>query len=247
MTRSEGGKGPSQRQLRVGEQVRHALSELLQRGEVSDDLIEATVISVSEVRMSPDLKIATGLVESHYMTGFSGGRKAICPGLVDKRTIEQFHSPALLESPFSQNLILEGNPCHAEALAVARTIGVDFIMNVTLDRDLRLTGVFAGDLDAAHAAGCAFVKATAMAAVPRPFDIVITTNSGYPLDLNLYQAVKGMSAAAKVVKPGGAIICAAECWDGIPDHGLYGQLLTEASSPRDLLDTQSSRKWLRGG
>jgi nickel-dependent lactate racemase len=75
-----------------------------------------------------------------------------------------------------------------------------------------------------------------MAPVPHAYDIVITTNSGYPLDLNLYQAVKGMSAAAKVVKPGGAIICAAECWDGIPEHGLYGELLRESSGPRDLLE-----------
>ncbi|MDD5101119.1 MAG: lactate racemase domain-containing protein, partial [Syntrophales bacterium] len=91
-----------------------------------------------------DLRIATGLVESHFMAGLSGGRKAICPGLVDKRTIEKFHSPAFLESPFAQNLVLERNPCHEESLAIARTVGVDFIVNTTLDRNLRLTGVFAG-------------------------------------------------------------------------------------------------------
>jgi nickel-dependent lactate racemase len=110
------------------------------------------------------------------------------------------------------------------------------LVNVTLNRDKRITGVFAGDLDAAHAQGCAFVKQTAMIPVPRPFDIVITTNSGYPLDLNLYQTVKGMCAAAQVVCPGGAIIAAAECWDGIPDHGLYGKLLHEAHGPQQLLD-----------
>jgi nickel-dependent lactate racemase len=121
-------------------------------------------------------------------------------------------------------------------MEVARCTGGVFLVNVTLNKHKELTGVFAGDLDAAHAAGCAFVQQTAMVAVPQAFDIVITTNSGYPLDLNLYQAVKGMSAAAKVVRPGGAIICAAECWDGIPEHGLYGQLLREAGSPRRLLD-----------
>jgi nickel-dependent lactate racemase len=110
-------------------------------------------------------------------------------------------------------------------------------VNVTLNKDKRITGVFAGDLDAAHAAGCAFVKETAMVPVSNPFDIVVTTNSGYPLDLNLYQAVKGMSAAAQVVRKGGTIIIAADCWDGIPDHGLYGQLLREADSPQALLET----------
>ena len=96
--------------------------------------------------------------------------------------------------------------------------------------------MFAGDLDEAHARGCAQVKQTAMVPVPHPFDIVITTNSGYPLDLNLYQAVKGMCAAAQVVRQGGAIIAAAECWDGIPDHGEYARLLREATSPRELLE-----------
>ena len=107
---------------------------------------------------------------------------------------------------------------------------------MTLNKHKEITGVFAGDLDQAHAAGCAHVRATAMVPVPHSFDIVVTTNSGYPLDMNLYQAVKGMSAAALVVKEGGAILCAAECSDGIPEHGLYGQLLREATSPRELLD-----------
>jgi nickel-dependent lactate racemase len=122
-------------------------------------------------------------------------------------------------------------------MEVAHVVGGTFLVNVTLNRDKAITGVFAGDLDAAHAAGCAFAKATAMAPVPRPFDIVITTNSGYPLDLNLYQAVKGMSAAAQVVREGGAIIVAADCWDGIPEHGLYARLLRGARGPQHLLDT----------
>ena len=107
---------------------------------------------------------------------------------------------------------------------------------MTLNRDRQVTGVFAGDLDAAHAAGCAFTRETAMVAVPHPYDIVITSNSGYPLDLNLYQSVKGMSAAAQVVRDGGAIILAADCWDGIPEHGMYAKLLRQARSPQALLD-----------
>jgi nickel-dependent lactate racemase len=129
-----------------------------------------------------------------------------------------------------------GNPIWEEVREVAYLCGPTFLVNVTLNRDKAITAVFAGDLDLAHEYGCAYVKDTAMAAVDEPFDIVVTSNSGYPLDLNLYQAVKGMSAAALVVKPGGSILVAAECWDGIPDHGLYGQLLREASSPQAILD-----------
>ncbi len=107
-----------------------------------------------------------------------------------------------------------------------------------------MTGVFAGDLDAAHAAGCAFVRDKAMVAVPRLFDIVVTTNSGHPLDLNLYQSVKGMRAAEPVVRPGGAIVIAASCWDGIPEHGLYGRILRESRDPADLLARVSAPGFL---
>ena len=104
-----------------------------------------------------------------------------------------------------------------------------------MDDAHRITSVHAGELFAEHASACAFARSVAMRPTPEPFDVVITTNSGYPLDLNLYQAVKGLSAAAQVVKPGGSIICAAECRDGIPDHGDYKSLLTSRQTPADLL------------
>jgi nickel-dependent lactate racemase len=110
-----------------------------------------------------------------------------------------------------------------------------FLLNVALNRDKWITAVFAGDMVVAHEKGCAFVKDHAMVPVPGPFDVVITSNSGYPLDLNLYQAVKGMSAAAQIVREGGHIIIAAECWDGVPEHGEFGRLLREAESPAELL------------
>ena len=114
--------------------------------------------------------------------------------------------------------------------------GVDFALDVTLNRDQKITAAFAGDLLLEHAAACALSKKIVMRPVKEPFDVVVTTNSGYPLDQNLYQAVKGMSAAAKVVKAGGTIICASECRDGIPNHGAYGEILASCSSPRELLD-----------
>jgi nickel-dependent lactate racemase len=184
-----------------------------------------------------DIKILTGFIEPHLFAGFSGGGKAVMPGMSGQRTVLGNHDAGMIGDPRATWGVTWGNPIWEEVREVAHKVDPTFLLNVTLNKDKQISGVFAGDLDAAHAAGCAFVKEKAMVPVPRPFDIVITTNSGYPLDLNLYQSVKGMSAAAQVVREGGAIIIAADCWDGIPEHGLYGQLLREADSPQALLDT----------
>lgn len=193
-------------------------------------------IWLNQEMMACDVKILTGFIEPHFFAGFSGGGKAIMPGMGGLPTILGNHDAGNIGHPEATWGVTWGNPIWEEIRQVALMAGRLFLVNVTLNREKHITGVFAGDLDAAHAAGCAFVKETAMVRVPHTYDIVITTNSGYPLDLNLYQAVKGMSAAAQVVKPGGAIIIAADCWDGIPDHGLYGSLLRQAQSPQDLLE-----------
>ncbi len=164
-----------------------------------------------------DLRIATGLVEAHFMAGLSGGRKSICPGLVDKRTIEKFHSPAFLESPLAQNLILAGNPCHEESLAIARTVGVDFIVNATLDKDLRPTGIFAGELVAAHQAASALVQDYVSVPVEREYDIVIT-HGGY-VGRNHYQAVKAAHNALPAIRKGGIMIVATDNRDEDPIGG----------------------------
>ena len=195
------------------------------------------VIWIDRDIMACDVKILTGFIEPHLFAGFSGGGKALMPGMAGLRTVLGNHDAQMLADPNATWGVTQGNPTLEEVMEIAHVVGNTFLVNVTLNRDKAITGVFAGDLDAAHAAGCGFAKSTAMVPVPRPFDIVITTNSGYPLDLNLYQAVKGMSAAAQVVRQGGAIIVTADCWDGIPEHGLYAQLLREAHSPRELLDT----------
>lgn len=186
--------------------------------------------------MACDLKILTGFIEPHLFAGFSGGGKAIMPGMAGQRTVLGNHDAGMVGHPMAIWGVTQGNPIWEEVREVAGQAGRLFLLNVTLNRDKVVTGVFAGDLDQAHAAGCAFVKRLAMVAVPRPFDIVVTTNSGYPLDINLYQSVKGMRAADQVVKPGGAIIIATSCWDGIPEHGLYGKILRESRDPRELLD-----------
>ena len=186
--------------------------------------------------MACDLKILTGFIEPHLFAGFSGGGKAIMPGMAGQRTVLGNHDAGMVGHPKAIWGVTQGNPIWEEVGEVAGQAGRLFLLNVTLNRDKAVTGVFAGDLDQAHAAGCAFVKRSAMVPVPRPFDIVVTTNSGYPLDINLYQSVKGMRAADQVVRQGGAIIIAARCSDGIPEHGLYGKILRESNSPRELLD-----------
>lgn len=191
-----------------------------------------------------DLHILTGFIEPHFFAGFSGGGKAVMPGMAGQQTVLGNHDAGMIGHPRATWGVTAGNPIWEEVLEVAKKLERIFLVNVTLNKDKQITAVFAGDLEMAHAAGCAFVKKTAMVPAPRLFDVVITTNSGYPLDLNLYQAVKGMSAAAQIVKPGGAIIIAADCWDGIPDHGLYGQLLREANSPQALLNTIQSPGFL---
>lgn len=183
-----------------------------------------------------DFRILTGFIEPHFFAGFSGGGKACMPGLASLQTILNNHCAENIDHSEATWGVTEGNPVWEEIQEVASMVEPTFLLNVTLNGDSQITGVFAGDLAQAHARGCEFVKQHATVALDAPFDIVITSNSGYPLDLNLYQAVKGMSVAARVVKEGGAIIVAADCWDGIPAHGEYQRLLFEADSPGSLLE-----------
>jgi len=183
-----------------------------------------------------DVKILTGFIEPHFFAGFSGGGKAIMPGMAGQQSVLGNHDANMISHPKATWGITEGNPIWEEIHEVALKVGKSFLLNVSLNNKNQITGIFSGDLSAAHKAGCNFVKETAMVPVSHYFDIVIASNSGYPLDLNLYQSVKGMSAAAQIVRKGGTIIVAASCWDGIPDHGLYGQLLKDAKNPKDLLN-----------
>jgi nickel-dependent lactate racemase len=190
-------------------------------------------------------KILTGFIEPHFFAGFSGGPKAVLPGVAAERSILENHGAEMIAHPLATWGVTDGNPIWEEMREAALMCGPTFLFNVSLNRDKQVTGVFAGDLLQAHGAGAAFVRSTSMAPVAERFDIVITSNSGYPLDLNLYQAVKGMSAAAQVVKPGGSIIVAAECWDGVPEHGEYGELLRAASTAQELLAMVQSPGFFR--
>jgi lactate racemase len=192
--------------------------------------------------VAADVRITTGFVEPHFFAGFSGGPKLVAPGLAGLETTLTLHDAARIGHPAARWGITVGNPVHDDVRAIAAATGTHFALDVALDGEQRIAQAFGGDLFAMHEAACALVRRTAMRAVPRPFDVVLTTNSGFPLDQNLYQAVKGMSAAAQVVRPGGTIVCAAECRDGFPEHGPYRAELTGAASPAALLEAIAARE-----
>jgi len=186
-----------------------------------------TEVFVNRCFHGADVRIVTGLVESHFMAGASGGRKGVCPALVNTSTLQHFHGVDFLEHPQATNLILEGNPCHEEALEVALAVGVDFLVNATLDSDLRLTGVYAGDLEAAHRAAVASIKRSVTIPINEPYDIVLS-HGGY-VGRNHYQLAKAAVGAMPAVKDQGTIILVANNIDtepiGSPEYKTFLKLL----------------------
>ncbi|HEY7180072.1 MAG TPA: nickel-dependent lactate racemase [Blastocatellia bacterium] len=184
-----------------------------------------------------DKRIVMGFIEPHFMAGFSGGYKGVFPAVADIDSIMHYHRADVIGHPLSTWGALDGNPTQRQIRANGGALPVDFLINVTLNRRRQITGFFCGETSAAHERGCTFSKSTVMIPCPAPFPIVITTNSGYPLDQNLYQAVKGMSAAAQIVEQDGLIVAASKCNDGFPNHGNFKKLLFDHDSPQAVLDT----------
>ena len=195
--------------------------------------------------LQSDFKITTGFVEPHFFAGFSGGPKMIAPGLAGFETIMNLHDSGMINHPNSKWGITHGNPIHDSIREIATISSPDFSLDVTINKKHQITSVYAGEIFEVHKAACEFAHSTAMKKVANPFDIVVTTNSGYPLDMNLYQAVKGMSAAHQIVKKNGSIICAAECSDGIPDHGSYEEILKSKRNPESLIKMIESPHYQR--
>jgi nickel-dependent lactate racemase len=193
-------------------------------------------VAMARDYVEADRRIVLGFVEPHFMAGFSGGYKGVFPAVADIASIMHYHRAAAIGHPKSTWGVLEGNPTQEQIRWNGALLPVDFLVNVTLNRRREITGFFCGEVMAAHAAGCAFAKQTAMVPFEHPFPIVVTTNAGYPLDQNLYQAVKGMHAAMQVVEQDGLILAAARCNDGFPDHGNFRRLLFAYPTPRALLD-----------
>jgi len=174
-----------------------------------------TPVHIDKTYLEADLKIITGLIEPHLMAGYSGGRKAICPGIASIETMKVMHGPELMEHPKSAVGILEGNPFHLEATEIALMAGVDFNVNVAIDKHRQITGVFAGDMVESHLAGAQFVETPAKVTFPAAADAVVVSSAGYPLDATFYQAIKGLLTAVEVVKQGGSILLVAACSEGI--------------------------------
>ncbi len=192
-------------------------------------------VLVNKAFYQADFKILTGFIEPHIFAGFSGGPKAVLPAVAGIESIMDNHGFAMLNHPRATWGSREGNPVWEEMRAFATMAKPDMILNVTLNRLGQITGVFAGQMDLAHAQGVAQVREHAMVPVSGRFDVVLSTSSGYPLDINLYQTIKGLSAAAQVIKPGGSIIVASECSGGIPDYGEYRNLVVEGGSAEGIL------------
>jgi len=205
-------------------------------------------VAVNRRFAEADFRIVTGLIEPHFMAGFSGGRKGICPALVDLQTVQRFHGFRTLADPRADAGVLEGNPCHEIALSVARTVGVDFLVNVAITHERQVAGVFAGDLVAAHEAGCRKVARWVAAEIDGPFDLVVTSGGGYPLDQTFYQTVKGMVMALPALGPTSTLLQASHCGEGIGNQAYVDLILSynnqwqrfladaEAAADRTLLD-----------
>lgn len=185
--------------------------------------------------LTADVRITTGFVEPHFFAGFSGGPKMVAPGLAGLDTVLVLHDAARIAHPAATWGITVGNPIHDDVRAIAAGTGVTFALDVVLNRQKQIVAAFGGDILEMHAAAVRLCRRLSMRPLPAPFDLVVTTGSGYPLDQNLYQSVKGMSAASRIVRAGGMIICAAECRDGYPDHGSYRDVLRSAASPAALI------------
>lgn len=185
--------------------------------------------------LEADKRIVVGFIEPHFFAGFSGGAKGVIPALASIDTIISIHGFDLIANPLSTWGTVEENPIRCELEAMVAHCPPEFMVNVTLNSDKAITGMFVGDYIQAHRAGCRRSREEAMQPVRSRFPLVITSNSGFPLDQNLYQTIKGISAAARITEPGGTILVASECSDGLPDHGNFGPLMKQGRTPHDIL------------
>ncbi len=216
------GSTPEERVELVGAEIAANYLIVDHHSEARDELLEMPRLSVKGTRAfvnklycEADFKIVTGFIEPHFMAGFSGGRKGVCPGLVNVETVQKFHGFEFLDSPLAANFSLEGNPLHEEAMDIASMVGIDFLVNVALNEDKEMAAVFAGDWVDAWLAGTKVVREWTGASAGRLFDVVVTCGGGHPLDKTLYQTGKGMCSALPIVREGGIVVCASECSEGL--------------------------------
>ncbi len=189
------------------EVIDHRADDASTLTKVSDD----PPVSICSRFAQADLRIVTGYIEAHFMAGFSGGRKGVCPALVDLATVQRFHGYETLSDPQADTGVLDGNPCHEIALKVAQTVGVDFLFNVAITGKREIAGIYCGDLVEAHRAGCKQVAQWTTATIDEPFDLVITNGGGLPLDQTFYQTVKGMCTALAALGENSTLLQVSHC------------------------------------
>jgi len=196
------------------------------------DEIEGASIEINRHYLDADLKILTGLIEPHFYAGYSGGRKAILPGISSFETMKFMHSYKMIDHPNVTNCLLEGNPFHEFGLRVSEKAGVDFIVNVVINRQRQLAGVYAGHFDQAHRMGCDVVRAHSTVGIEAPLDMVVTSGGGYPLDATFYQISKALICAKNIIKKGGTIVVACECREGLGSLEFCG-VMRSTCSPQE--------------
>ncbi|MEM7625102.1 MAG: nickel-dependent lactate racemase [Planctomycetota bacterium] len=213
---------PKERDLMLGHDLQRRVEVIdheAKRPETVTRVSDDPPVSVHTRFLEADLKIVTGLIESHFMAGFSGGRKGVCPGLVDLETIQRFHGYAFMGDPNTVEGRLEHNPCHDEALRVARLVRPDFLVNVAITHDRKPAGVYAGDLEEAFLVGCRDVAEWTGAGVDEPFDLVVTCAGGFPLDQSFYQTSKGLVGALPALREDSTLLMLAACTEiGEPEY-----------------------------
>ena len=184
------------------------------------------VLRINKLAAEADLLVSEGFIEPHFFAGFSGGRKSVLPGICSRETVMANHCSEFIASPYARTGVLEGNPLHKDMLYAARTAKLAYIVNVVIDEKKQAIYAVAGDVEAAHRAGCDFLSGLCRVK-PIYADIAISTNGGYPLDQNVYQSFKGMTAAEATVREGGVIIMLSSCTDGHGGEDLYRELADE--------------------
>lgn len=190
---------------------------------------------INKVAAEADLLVSEGFIETHFFAGFSGGRKSVLPGVSSKVTVLGNHCSKFIHSPYSRTGILENNPIHKDMMAASQMAGQRYIVNVIIDGDKKVVHAVAGDAIKAHEAGCAFLENYCQVTPQRRADIAISTNGGYPLDQNMYQSVKGMTAAEAAAKEDGILIMVSNCGDGHGGEGFY-KALRDCESPAALME-----------
>jgi nickel-dependent lactate racemase len=199
------------------------------------DEIEGAPIEVNKHYLDADLKILTGLIEPHFYAGYSGGRKAILPGISSFETMKFMHSYKMIDHPKVTNCLLEGNPFHEYGIRVTELAGVDFILNVVINKERKIAGVFAGHYNQAHLAGCDMVYENSTVTLDNRVDLVITSGGGYPLDATFYQISKAMICARDILKKGGTIVVACECREGLGGPEFCG-ILRSVCGPQEFFE-----------